>query len=104
MPETIILTRQGPIGRLRLNRPAKLNAQTPQMWRELRELGRELRDDRDLRCLVVGGEGRAFSSGIDLGEITGRDGLAAAAGAGGGRLAAPSRPGQGAFGWRGGPP
>ena len=49
MPETIILTRQGPIGRLRLNRPAKLNAQTPQMWRELRELGRELRDDRDLR-------------------------------------------------------
>ena len=71
MPETIILTRQGPIGRLRLNRPAKLNAQTPQMWRELRELGRELRDDRDLRCLVVGGEGRAFSSGIDLAEITG---------------------------------
>ena len=63
MPETIILTRQGPIGRLRLNRPAKLNAQTPQMWRELRELGRELRDDRDLRCLVVGGEGRAFSPG-----------------------------------------
>jgi enoyl-CoA hydratase/carnithine racemase len=99
MPETIILTRQGPIGRLRLNRPAKLNAQTPQMWRELCELGRELRDDRDLRCLVVGGEGRAFSSGIDLSEITGRDGLAAAAGAGEDRLAALIRQGQEAFSW-----
>ena len=99
MPETIILTRQGPIGRLRLNRPAKLNAQTPQMWRELRELGRELRDDRDLRCLVVGGEGRAFSSGIDLSEITGRDGLAAAAGAGEDRLTALIRQRQEAFSW-----
>ena len=99
MPETIILTRQGPIGRLRLNRPAKLNAQTPQMWRELRELGRELRDDRDLRCLVVGGEGRAFSSGIDLSEITGRDGLAVAAGAGEDRLTALIRQGQEAFSW-----
>src|SRR2546426_401534 len=37
--ETVIFEREGPIGRLRLNRPAKLNAQTPQMWAELRELG-----------------------------------------------------------------
>src|SRR6059036_3923431 len=79
MTETVIFEREGPIGRLRLNRPAKLNAQTPQMWAELRELGRTLRDERDLRCLVVRGEGRAFSSGIDLAEITGQDGLGAAA-------------------------
>src|SRR5205814_863165 len=78
MPETIILTRQGPIGRLRLNRPAKLNAQTPQMWRELRELGRELRDDRDLRCLGGGGEGRGFSSGSARSEV--REWVWAAAG------------------------
>jgi len=49
--ETVIFEREGPIGRLRLNRPAKLNAQTPQMWAELRELGRALRDDRELHCV-----------------------------------------------------
>src|SRR3989442_4493331 len=103
MTETVIFEREGPIGRLRLNRPAKLNAQTPQMWAELRELGRTLRDEPDLRCLVVRGEGRAFSSGIDLAEITGQDGLGAAAqvapGAGADRLVALIRQGQEAFSW-----
>ena len=99
MAETVIFERHGRIGRLRLNRPAKLNAQTPQMWSELRELGQTLRDDHDLRCLVVSGEGRAFSSGIDLGEITGRDGLTAAADAGRDRLVAMIRQGQEAFSW-----
>src|SRR3989442_8167415 len=101
--ETVIFEREGPIGRLRLNRPAKLNAQTPQMWAELRELGRALRDDRELHCVVVTGEGRAFSSGIDLAEITGQDGLTAAAqvapGAGADRLVALIRQGQEAFNW-----
>ena len=103
MAETLIFERQGPIGRLRLNRPGKLNAQTPQMWAELRELGRALGNERDLRCLVVTGEGRAFSSGIDLAEITGQDGLGAAAqvkpGAGADRLVAMIRQGQEAFSW-----
>lgn len=71
MAETFLLERRGPIGWLRLNRPAKLNAQGPQMWDELRETGRELVADGRLRCLVVTGEGRAFSSGIDLGELVG---------------------------------
>jgi len=104
MAETLIFERDGRIGRLRLNRPAKLNAQTPQMWAELRDLGRSLRDDRDLRCLIVSGEGRAFSSGIDLSEITGPGGLAAAAGTGEDRLAALIRQGQEAFTWLVGAP
>jgi enoyl-CoA hydratase/carnithine racemase len=41
------------------------------MWRELRELGTELRDDVELRALVVIGEGRAFSSGIDTSVFAG---------------------------------
>jgi len=71
MAETFLYERQGPVGWLRLNRPTKLNAQTPQMWSELREAGREIAADGTLRCLVVIGQGRAFSSGIDLGEIVG---------------------------------
>src|SRR5688572_14526676 len=51
---------------LRLNRPDRLNAFTPEMWGEMRALGRALlADPGDIRVLVVSGEGRAFSSGID---------------------------------------
>lgn len=65
--ETITFERDGHVGWLRLNRPEKLNAMTPQMWAELRELGEQLLADAGgLRCLVVIGEGRAFSAGIDL--------------------------------------
>ena len=68
--ETLRLDRDGPIGWLRLNRPDKLNSFTIEMWRELGELGQELRDDPELRALVVIGEGRAFSSGIDTSVLT----------------------------------
>jgi enoyl-CoA hydratase/carnithine racemase len=51
---------------VRLNRPDRLNAFTAEMWAEMRGLGRELlADPGDIRVLIVSGEGRAFSSGID---------------------------------------
>jgi enoyl-CoA hydratase/carnithine racemase len=56
------------VGTLTLARPEKLNAQNPLMWQELTDLGQVLRDDEDLRCLIVAGEGTSFSSGIDLVE------------------------------------
>ena len=56
----------GHVGTLTLARPEKLNAQNPLMWNELTDLGLALRDDENLRCLVVTGEGSSFSSGIDL--------------------------------------
>ena len=77
--ETLLFERRDGIGWLRLNRPEKLNAQTPAMWNELRDLGRELVCDASLRCLVVIGQGRAFSSGIVLGQLTGGGPLPAAA-------------------------
>lgn len=65
--ETISFDQSDHVGWLALNRPEKLNAMTVQMWAELRELGHQLMaDPGDLRCLVVIGEGRAFSAGIDL--------------------------------------
>ncbi len=70
--ETVEFTRDGHVGWLRLNRPEKLNSFTIQMWQELRALGKELRDDPDLRALVVIGNGRAFSSGIDTSVFTSR--------------------------------
>ncbi|MGH7962922.1 MAG: enoyl-CoA hydratase/isomerase family protein [Candidatus Binatia bacterium] len=69
--ETLRYERLGHIGWLRLNRPHKLNAMTAQMWQEMLALGQELREDPALRALVVIGEGRAFSAGIDTSEFSG---------------------------------
>jgi enoyl-CoA hydratase/carnithine racemase len=66
--QTIRYERQDGIGTLTLARPGKRNAQNPLMWRELARLGAELLPDETLRCLVVTGEGPAFSAGIDLVE------------------------------------
>jgi enoyl-CoA hydratase/carnithine racemase len=66
--QTIRYQREGDIGTLTLARPGKRNAQNPLMWEELRRLGATLLPDEMLRCLVVTGEGPAFSAGIDLVE------------------------------------
>jgi enoyl-CoA hydratase/carnithine racemase len=68
---TVRFERRGHVGWLTLDRPKRLNAFTITMWRELRTLGAELVDDPALRALVVIGEGRAFSSGIDTSVFTG---------------------------------
>jgi enoyl-CoA hydratase/carnithine racemase len=64
--QTISYEQVGNVGWLRLNRPERLNAMTVEMWEELAKLGESLGDDASIRCLVVIGEGRAFSSGIDV--------------------------------------
>jgi enoyl-CoA hydratase/carnithine racemase len=69
--ETLRFERDGNIGRLWMARPDKLNSFTIQMWQEMRDLGEHVADDPDLRALIVAGEGRAFSSGIDTSVFTG---------------------------------
>jgi enoyl-CoA hydratase/carnithine racemase len=82
--QTISYEQVGAVGWLRLNRPERLNAMTVEMWQELAKLGESLGDDASLRCLVVMGEGRAFSSGIDVEHLLsgGGGGLFAEAGKG----------------------
>ncbi len=73
---TLRLERDGHVGRLVLDRPDKLNSFTAEMWDELRTLGQELvADPGELRALIVTGEGRAFSSGIDTSVFTTGSGL-----------------------------
>ncbi|MSR03818.1 MAG: enoyl-CoA hydratase/isomerase family protein, partial [Gemmatimonadetes bacterium] len=64
--QTLLLERQGHVVRLRLNRPDKRNAQSLEMWRELKAVGVALEDDPEVRVVVVSGEGHSFSAGIDL--------------------------------------
>jgi 2-(1,2-epoxy-1,2-dihydrophenyl)acetyl-CoA isomerase len=51
---------------LTLNRPAALNAWTPQLGRELGAALEHVADDPEVRAIVFTGAGRAFSSGADL--------------------------------------
>jgi 2-(1,2-epoxy-1,2-dihydrophenyl)acetyl-CoA isomerase len=58
-------TRKG-VQWIRLNRPDKLNAFNEQMGDDLLEALKEGEKDAESRCLVITGEGRAFSVGEDL--------------------------------------
>jgi enoyl-CoA hydratase/carnithine racemase len=60
---------EGPARRLILNRPVRHNAQTPRLWAQLAAAGHALAADPDVRCVVISGEGKSFSSGIDLDEM-----------------------------------
>lgn len=61
--------RHGAVGVLSLDRPDKLNAMTHEMGDALAALVPQLNAEVDLRCLIVRGEGRAFSAGGDLGFL-----------------------------------
>jgi enoyl-CoA hydratase/carnithine racemase len=52
-----------------LNRPAQRNAFNWAMRYELRDLWAGVRDDPDVRCVVVTGAGTAFCSGIDVSDL-----------------------------------
>jgi enoyl-CoA hydratase/carnithine racemase len=67
------LDRDGPVANVTLCRPEVRNAQTPQMWQELAAIGADL--PGTVRVVVLRGEGRSFSSGLDLSAL--RDGDAA---------------------------
>ena len=57
------------IAHVRLDRPDKLNALTLDSLRQLVRTAHELRRDRDLRAVVLSGEGEAFSAGLDFGAV-----------------------------------
>jgi enoyl-CoA hydratase len=70
--EAIKVERSGPILRIRMNRPDKLNAQNPTLIEEMDAAFTEGAADPDVRAIVLSGEGRAFSAGHDL-EYPGYD-------------------------------
>jgi enoyl-CoA hydratase/carnithine racemase len=66
--ETLAVEIDGPIGRLTLNRPERLNAMSSTMLRELAEAARWFDSQPDVRVVTLCGAGRAFSAGADLKE------------------------------------
>ena len=66
MYENLEVEVQAGIGTLWLNRPEKLNALSRQTLRELADAARWFNDQQEVRVVIVGGRGKAFSSGADL--------------------------------------
>ncbi|MCA1975026.1 MAG: enoyl-CoA hydratase/isomerase family protein, partial [Caenispirillum sp.] len=65
----VLLARQGPIARIRFNRPAALNALDEATAVAFRDACRSVAADRAVRCVLVEGEGRAFMAGGDIGRF-----------------------------------
>ncbi len=64
--EQIIYEVADHVATVTLNRPEALNARTPTMLKELGQAFDQLRDDTDVRAVVVTGAGRAFCAGADV--------------------------------------
>jgi len=67
--ETLTFRKEGGLGRLELRRSERLNAVAMTGARELLDVAEEIARDNDLRMLAITGEGRAFSTGIDLKDL-----------------------------------
>ena len=70
-PENILVENPaGPVARVILNRPEKLNALTRPMWKRLGEVFDELSASESVRCIVIRGAGtKAFAPGNDISEF-----------------------------------
>ena len=64
--ETVNLLRAGAAAKIELNRPDSLNAWNGQMSSDLLAAYETVRDDDEIRAVVIGATGRAFCSGADL--------------------------------------
>ena len=70
-PKTFLYEEREGVAHLTLNRPERLNALTFEVYRELTDAFAALRDDSDVRAVVIRGAGRAFCSGGDVHDIIG---------------------------------
>ncbi len=66
MTDRVTMSQKDGVADVRLNRADKMNALDPAMFEALVETGKSLASDRRLRAVVLSGEGRAFSAGLDF--------------------------------------
>lgn len=68
---TILVSREGPIAVIALNRPEARNALNSTMVSELTDVLTALEKDDSVSCLVVTGNDRGFCAGADIREMAG---------------------------------
>jgi enoyl-CoA hydratase/carnithine racemase len=72
--ERVSVRLDGGVADVRLARPEKLNALDGEMFEALVAAGERLARERSLRAVVLSGEGRAFSAGLDVASFLGAGG------------------------------
>src|SRR5260370_42665526 len=70
--ENLIRSREGVLGIITLNRPERRNALSLTLMLDLIRCLDELGSDGGIRAIILAATGKAFSSGHDLSEMTGR--------------------------------
>jgi len=70
--ECIIYEKNNMIGLIKLNRPKVLNAMNRQLWIEMQDVLETVKQDNNVKALIITGVGRAFSTGADLKDSKGR--------------------------------
>ena len=73
--DAVLLEKDGPVGRLIINRPEKHNALRFADLDQLVELLHEAEEDDDVRVIVLQGRGRSFCSGHDYNDAVASYGL-----------------------------
>lgn len=68
-PRSFLYEERDGVARITLNRPDRLNSLTFEIYSELTVTLSALRDRAAVRCVILGGAGRAFCSGGDHDEI-----------------------------------
>lgn len=68
-PTTFLYKQRDGVATITLNRPERLNALTFEIYRELIGTFLALRDEKEVRTVVITGAGRAFCSGGDVHDI-----------------------------------
>ena len=77
--ETVLLKKQENIAIVTLNRPDRYNAVTDELVTRLNEIIAEIRNDNQIRAVVLTGAGKGFSAGADMesfGKLSPEDGRA----------------------------
>ena len=64
--ECIIYEKKDGIATIKLNRPKVMNAMNKQLWLDFQVALEDVKNDPEIKALIITGEGRAFSTGADL--------------------------------------
>ena len=71
--ETLEVSAQGAIGHVALARPKRLNALSRQTLQDLAQASRWFDEQRDVKVVVVSGQGSSFCAGFDLNDFMNPD-------------------------------
>ncbi|QFU75614.1 crotonase/enoyl-CoA hydratase family protein [Halioglobus maricola] len=66
MSDLVTIDIQNHVADVRLNRPEKMNALSWDMFDAITSAAKELASNRDVRAIVLSGEGKGFCAGMDL--------------------------------------